>query len=254
MEHWEFSHVSHSALGIDLASRRWADVGSAVVVLQPDGRLTSNTPAIAWPSGNLEAKELACQIDTYCRDQGIRAVGLDGPHAWKNPLSIRPGAGRWSEYLVRAQGKTCQPGHALPRTQLRWTIFCIEVFDALLAKPDVCLAQPEGMPTGCSYAVMETYPTAIWKALGLRSLPGKASASSAQVACWSQELSGRLGLQMADGIGHDDLQAVVAALPALALAGGPLRAEAHGDAVVERDHCRLEGYIWTLKSVRSVGG
>jgi len=246
--------VNHSALGIDLASRRWADIGSAMVVLQPNGRLVSTVPAMAWPSGQPEAKELARLIDTYCRDHGVCMVGLDGPHAWKNPLSKRPGAGRWSEYLVRAQGKTGQPGHALPRTQLRWTQFCIEVFDALLAKPDVCLAQPEGIPTGYSYAVLETYPTATWKALGLSPLPGKASASSAQVACWSKELSARLGLQIADSIGHDDLQAVVAALPALALAGGPLQAEAHGDAVVERDHCRLEGYIWTLKSVRSVGG
>ena len=164
--------MNHSALGIDLASRRWADIGSAMVALQPNGRLASTVPAMAWPSGQPEAKELARLIDTYCRDHGVHMVGLDGPHAWKNPLSKRPGAGRWSEYMVRAQGKPGQPGYALPRTQLRWTQFCIEVFDALLAKPDVCLAQPEGMPTGYSYAVMETYPTATWKALGLSPLPG----------------------------------------------------------------------------------
>lgn len=236
-------------LGIDLACRRWADIGSARLEPLPDGGLRVVVPALAMPGGDPDPVALADLVDAHCRAHGVSVVALDGPHAWRNPASVRSGAGRWCERLVRAQGKTGVPGTALPRTQLRWTRFCIEVFDALLAKPGVALAGEEAGAR--AYTLMECYPTEVWRALGLPPLPGKAKCGAAETGNWRNRLEVATGWLIPQGLGHDDLQAVVAALPALAFARGQEGAVPVGDPVVKVDGTRLEGWIWTL---RATGG
>lgn len=233
-------------LGIDLACRRWADIGSARLEPLPDGKMRAVVPALAMPGGHPDPVALADLVDAHCRAHGVAVVALDGPHAWRNPASGRSGAGRWCERLVRAQGKTGVPGNALPRTQLRWTRFCIEVFDALLAKPGVALA---GEGAGArAYAVMECYPTAVWRALGVPPLPAKAKCGSMEIDAWRQRLEAATGWGIPYGLHHDDLQAVAAALPALAFARGRGGAVPLGDPVGIVDGTRLEGWIWTIQA------
>jgi len=232
-------------LGIDLACRRWADIGTARLEPVAGTRARATSPALVFPKGDPDPRVLAGLIDAHCRKFGVGWVALDGPHAWRDPASTRPGAGRWCEKLARAQGKTGVAETALPRTQLRWTRFCIEVFDALLAMPGVWLAG-DG-PSGHAYGVLETFPTATWRALGLSPLPGKAAARVGGVEAWRERLEQAAGLSVPAGLGHDDLQAVVAALPAWALAGGGVRrAMALGDPARLAGGKRAEGLIWTL--------
>ena len=231
-------------LGIDLACRRWADIGSAQLDPLPDGGTRLVVPALAMPGGEPDPVVLADLLDAHCREHGVAVVALDGPHAWRDPASGRDCAGRWCERLVRAQGKTGVPGNALPRTQLRWTRFCMEVFDALLARPGVALAGEA--PGGAAYRVMECYPTAVWRALGVPPLPAKAKCGLMEIDAWRQRLEAATGWGIPHGLHHDDLQAVVAALPALAFARGRGGAVPLGDPVKRADGHRLEGWIWSL--------
>lgn len=239
-------------LGIDLACRRWADIGSARLEPGPLDGFRAVVPALTMPEGNPDPLLLANLVDSHCRAHGVKVVALDGPHAWRDPASRRDGAGRWCERLVRAQGKTGVPGTALPRTQLRWTRFCIEVFDALLAKPGVSLAG-EG-PKGGAYAVMECYPTAAWRALGLPPLPGKGKCGATELEWWKKRLECRSGCEVPGILRHDDLQAVVAALTALAFAAGHGGALPLGDPVKRAEGTRLEGWIWNLSGPGTATG
>lgn len=158
--------------------------------------------------------------------------------------------GRWSEYLVRAQGKTGVCGLAYPRTQLAWTTFSIAVFESLLVRPGVRLAEPddggrtnESETAGDGYLVLETYPTATWRAAGLAPLPAKTRRPA--VAEWYARLANAFGLpQGTDVRGHDDLQAIVAALAAMGVAGGPARTAWHGHPCRRVDGVAVEGGIW----------
>lgn len=254
----------NAVLGVDLASASWKANGSALVAWgeAAGGRtVTRVEPAcIAWRvHAALTPGAMADAIDACARRHGVRAVAIDGPHAWRDPGrgADGPGVGRWSEYLVRAQGKTGVRGQTYPRTQLGWTSFSIAVFDALLARPEVRLAEPietsrvggiagagEGAESGeAAYLVLETYPTATWRAAALAPLPAKARRPD--VAGWYARLAETFDLPRdAEVRGHDDLQAVVAALGAVGVAGGPLRAGWHGHPCRVVDGVRVEGGIW----------
>lgn len=120
----------------------------------------------------------------------------------------------------------------------------MEVFDALLAKPGVSLAG-DG-PEGEAYTVMECYPTAVWRALGLPPLPAKCKCGATEIEWWRKCLEAKTGWLIPKKMGHDDLQAAVAALPALAFAAGQGGALPLGDPVRRVEGTRLEGWIWNL--------
>lgn len=287
-------------LGIDLASASWTANGSALLEWQRDpgdsraltgldgdrpnaprlgprdqrGAITRVEPAcIEWPGHEpLTSRAMADAIDACARRHGVRAVAIDGPHAWRDPArgSDGPGVGRWSEYLVRAQSKTGVCGQTYPRTQLAWASFAIAVFDALLACPGVRLADPadashvdesaerverahaqgdpdDGAATPVAppvdYLVLETYPTAIWRAAGLAPLPAKARRPD--VAEWYARLAAVFDLPRDVELrGHDDLQAIVAALAAGGVAGGRAGATWHGHPCRVANGVRVEGGIW----------
>jgi len=248
-------------LGVDLASRSWRDIGWAT--LEWGGSSWTTVRAgLVTPSGPPTPGAVARVIDQHARAQGIRAIGIDGPHGWRDPdAQPRPGVGRLCEYLARAQGKTGVFGKTYPQTQAGWIRFSIELFDLLLALPSVELANAESGrlrsrdsgPGGRSgYWLLECFPTQTWRSLGLRPLPGKAACSRAQVAEFAQTLWRLLQLPgPIPELTHDDLQAVVAALPAAAALGcGGLTARALGlrafDAPARGSvpgH-RVEGLIW----------
>lgn len=243
-----------AVLGIDLASASWAANGSALVAWgdAPGGQaITRVEPAcVAWPEhAVLTPNAMADAIDACARQHGVRAVGIDGPHAWRDAArgAEGPGVGRWSESLVRAQGKTGVCGHAYPRTQLAWTSFSIAVFEALLGRPGARLAEP-GAASPDGYLVLETYPTATWRAAGLAPLPAKARRPD--VADWYARLAAAFDLPRDVGVrGHDDLQAIVAALAAVGVAGGPVRAAWHGHPCRVVDGVRVEGGIWVASKL-----
>lgn len=258
-----------AVLGVDLASTRWADVGTALVWCDvPAGVVTRVVPgAIRWPAHlPVSADALADAIHDCAVREGVTAVALDGPHAWRDPARAAegPGVGRLAEFAVRAQCKTGVYPRTFPGTQQAWTRLSIAVFDALLAREGVRLATPEdarsersarervdarGPHARDGYLLLESFPTAIWRAAALTPLPAKSRRPD--VAAFYSRLADAFALPAADVVSHDDLQAIVAALAGVGVTGGPVEARAHGAPHREVPHAdgahRVEGWIWDAR-------
>ncbi len=244
-----------AVLGVDLASARWAFNGSALVHFHAESRaITRVVPgAIAWPGPEtpLTPQSLASRIHEFAAREDVRAVALDGPHAWRNPQTPAdlPGVGRRCEYLCRTQGKTGVYPKAYPGTQFAWIDFCVRVFDALLVQPGVRLAEVPIEDTHAArdgYVVLECFPTSIWRASGLTPLPAKAKRPDGQR--FYDTLAAAYALPPVLVSHHDDLQAIVAALAGVGAVGGPVQAHAHGLPCWMAEHPdglrRVEGFIW----------
>jgi hypothetical protein len=245
-------------LGIDLASRRWDDVGAALVEGTAGGGFTKVDVRVLPPGlAPLTPAALVAAIDRVAREHDVTAVSLDGPQGWRDPHTTRTkGVGRASEYEARTQGKTGAYGKAYPGTQLGWFQFSIDVFEALTVQPHVALANAAPAPTPRperGYLVMECFPTLTWRSLGLRPLPGKSRSTAATVATYASRLAARTGLPIPSGLTHhDDLQAVVATLPSFASSASPICARALG--VPARRAAAsggtpshwIEGFIWDI--------
>lgn len=269
-------------LGVDLASARWADVGTALVWCDVGAGGSGvvarvDTGVIDWPVHTpVSAVALADAIHDCAVREGVAAVALDGPHAWRDPARgvEAPGVGRLAEFAVRAQCKTGVYPRTFPGTQQAWTRLSIAVFDALLTREGVRLATPDdaratrarrgetprasagasragagASRAGAGYLLLESFPTAIWRAAGLTPLPAKARRPD--VAAFYARLADAFALPAADVVSHDDLQAVVAALAGVGVAGGPVEARAHGAPHREVPHAdgahRVEGWIWDAR-------
>ena len=274
-----------AVLGVDLASARWADVGTALVWCH--GRAGGDarrgaivrvaTGVIDWPAhAPVTADALADAIHACAVREGVAAVALDGPHAWRDPArgADGPGVGRRAEFAVRAQCKTGVYPRTFPGTQQAWTRLSVAVFDALLAREGVRMATPEDAHASAGagvsragaeasradagartvhahagYLLLESFPTAIWRASGLAPLPAKSRRPD--VRAYYERLADAFALPAAEVTSHDDLQALVAALAGVGVTGGPVDARAHGAPHHEVPHAdgphRVEGWIWDAR-------
>jgi hypothetical protein len=212
------------------------------------------TNCITWPKEVLSASLMAEVIDRFVVEHGIHAVSLDGPQGWREPNAVpRKGVGRWCEYQVLAQGKTGVYGVAYPKTQRNWITFCIDVFANLIKMGHARLANdPSELSleqlTDDSYWLLECFPTSVWRTSKLVPLPGKAKMRRHSLSPWIRTLSLKYGLPafMNWSESHDDLQAVAATLPGVALLGGPSRAVPRGKPVhhIVLSDQWVEGLIW----------
>ena len=185
------------------------------------------------------------------RQHGIVAVSLDGPLGWRDPSTPAggPGVGRRCELACRTQGKVGPPGTSFPSTQLGWCRFSIAVFDELLRRPGVRLANAlDTTAPGSGYLVLECFPTSAWRSSGLSPLPGKSRRPA--VRPHAAALEKVYALPSIGAPGHDDMQAVVAALTAVGAAGGPVHAVPAGvpafTSIVDAQPVRFEGLIWNV--------
>lgn len=254
-------------LGVDLASKRWRDVGTAVLTLSSSGEsIAAVAPAaIAWPSlVPMTPATLAGAIDDFARANRIAAVSFDGPQGWRDPAAPEPqGVGRACERSAVTPGKTGCLGTTFPANQVGWISFSIAVFDHLLALDQVHLvSDPEVRELGSfppdHYCVLECFPTATWRSSGLVALPAKSK--HPDTAVFAKQLSTRWPLpELPASIGHDDLQAVVAALVAASLfgVGAPI---AHGTRAIDvparsgASAHRAEGVIWDARPLAVPSG
>ena len=239
-----------AVLGIDLACRDWSDIGSALIAFDRQ-RFTAAVPgAITWPTADLTPSAVAGAVDAFARAHDIAAISIDGPQGWRDPVATigRKGVGRACEYATQAPGKTGTRGIAYPSTFLRWIQFSIEVFADLLDRPNVALRnEPSGdLPVHqAGYLLLECFPTSTWRTSGLTALPGHRRAPADVVEEFARRLVEVYSLpSSAITRNHDDLQAVVAALPAVGLFGGPARAQARGEPARSVDGVLVEGFIW----------
>lgn len=171
-----------------------------------------------------DAERLADWLAALCDSCGARVVVIDGPQAWKDEANGLVHQ-RICERELGTQAKTGPPGRVLPGTQRRFSELAIALFDSLAVRgfPRFDPARPR------ERVALEVFPTACWRALGRRPLPGKRRTQVSELAGAAQFLRTRCGLCFRSTPSHDELQAAVAGIAGLALCGHPgLAWSAHG--------------------------
>jgi hypothetical protein len=206
-----------SVLSVDLAFRRWSDLGIVSLErVQPgDGPIACEI--FPWnESGAVDANTLAGRLNHLCGVRGIHIVMLDGPQAWKSRANGLEHA-RVSERQLNTAAKTGLPGMVKPVTYRAFAEFCLDVYDALCRRGwrrlDT-LPQPGSLP---QRVLVESYPHAAWKSLGLKPLPSKRRSKVSDLAEAFGALRAMIPLTVNRPPNHDQLQAIVGGLPGLAL-------------------------------------
>jgi hypothetical protein len=163
----------------------------------------------------VDANILAGQLNHLCTVRGVRVIMLDGPQAWKSNSNGLEHS-RVSERQLNTAAKTGLPGVVKPVTYRAFAEFCLDVYDALCRRGwqrlDT-LAHPGSAP---ERVLVESYPHAAWKSLGLKPLPSKRRARVSDLAESYAALHALIPLSTSRPPNHDQLQAIVGGLPGLA--------------------------------------
>jgi hypothetical protein len=205
-------------LSVDLACRSWSDLG--VVLLEqkrsPNGLLIA-CEIIRWHDpAPPPVVELALRLNTLCMERNAGVLMLDGPQAWKSEDNGQAFC-RVSERELNTSAKTGLPGTVLPGTYERFVGYCLALYDALGRLGWQRLAtreQPDGTP---QKILVESYPHAAWKSLGIPPLPAKRRCRVSHLAEAYAALTALLPITTSQPPNHDQLQAIVGGLPGLAI-------------------------------------
>ncbi len=261
---------SVAVLSVDLACRRWSDLG--VVVLN---RVRRQSPAAApgtivaceiLPFADpgldfeidrgptpakihtqIDAEILAGRLNHLCAVRNIRVILLYGPQAWKSRDNGLEHA-RGCERQLNTAAKTGLPGVVKPITSRPFAEFCMDVYDALCRRGWRRLQTSDPPDSSAQRILVESYPYAAWKSLGLKPLPAKRRARVSDLAEAYGALRALIPFTTNRPPNHDQLQAIVGGLPGLDLG---LALEEHNPARVrivgnpprrEEGHWR-EGFI-----------
>jgi hypothetical protein len=207
-----------AVLSIDLACRSWSDLG--VVLLEQKGspnNLRIACEIIRWQKPAAPpVVELALRLNTLCLERNVGILMLDGPQAWKSEDSGHAFC-RVSERELNTSAKTGLPGTVLPGTYERFVGYCLALYDALGRLGWQRLAtreQPDVMP---QKILVESYPHAAWKSLGIPPLPAKRRCRVSHLAEAYAALTALLPITTSRPPNHDQLQAIVGGLPGLAI-------------------------------------
>jgi hypothetical protein len=241
-----------AVLSVDLAYRRWSDLGIVVleraslvqtldipvaaVNLPMDrllngpaarlGQLRTADNAIACEiiqtlspeveTGHVDANILAGRLNHLSNLRGIRVMMLDGPQAWKSRFNGLEHS-RVSERQLNTAAKTGLPGMVKPVTYRAFAEFCLDVYDALCRRGWRRLETKEQPGSPQDRVLVESYPHAAWKSLGLKPLPSKRRARVSDLAEAYAGLRALIPFTTNRPPNHDQLQAIVGGLPGLAL-------------------------------------
>ena len=237
-----------AVLSVDLAYRRWSDLG--IVLLDrarpPQSRnQVESGPGLPLPPlftspeqpgsadcpiaceiipsmpleddpGPVDANILAGRLNHLCAVRGIRVILLDGPQAWKSCSNGLEHA-RVSERQLNTAAKTGLPGMVKPLTYRPFAEFCLDVYDALCRRGWRRLETRDQPGSPQERVLVESYPHAAWKSLGLKPLPSKRRAKVSDLAEAYGALRTLIPITTNRPPNHDQLQAIVGGLPGLAL-------------------------------------
>ena len=206
-------------LSVDLACRSWSDLG--VVLLEQKGPLIA-CDIIRWNDPYPPpVVELALRLNEVCLERGAGVLMLDGPQAWKSDEDGQSFT-RAAERAVNTAAKMGLPdshgsGTVLPGTYERFVGYCLALYDALGRLGWQRLATREQPESGPGKILVESYPHAAWKSLGIPPLPAKRKCRVSHLAEAYAALTALLPLTTSQPPNHDQLQAIVGGLPGLAI-------------------------------------
>jgi hypothetical protein len=242
-------------LSVDLAHRRWSDLGIVVLdranpahvlaTAQPETGpafrehppvtnplyagldlnnqadhpiaceiIPSISPGV--PPGPVDADILAGLLNHLSNVRGIRVIMLDGPQAWKSRSNGLEHS-RVSERQLNTAAKTGLPGMVKPITYRPFAEFCLDVYDALCRRGWRRLETKDQPGSSPERVLVESYPFAAWKSLGLKPLLSKRRARVSDLAEAYGALRSIIPFTTNRPPNHDQLQAIVGGLPGLAL-------------------------------------
>jgi hypothetical protein len=245
-----------AVLSIDLAYRRWSDLGIVVLdrgrpaqratVIQPGpglplrpisseihasaaGESAIQCEILAWNGDGLDAglesdvgsmqvdaNVLAGRLNHLCTTRGIRVMMLDGPQAWKSGSNGLEHS-RVSERQLNTSAKTGLPGMVKPVSYRPFAEFCLDVYDALCRRGWRRLDTHDQPGSPLDRVLIESYPHAAWKSLGIQPLPAKRRCKISDLAASYAALRSLIPIETDRPPNHDQLQAIVGGLPGLAL-------------------------------------
>ncbi len=209
-------------LSVDLALRDYESFGCCLLDSETGESAAAEfpLPSDAGLHGRPDPERCAGALAEFCHRQGVNVVLLDGPQAWKDPLT-KNGHARVCEHALNTPGKMgLPPDGVLPGPFLAFGRFSVDLFAALgergAVRPDF---EPFTVPTE-GFLLLESYPAAAWRALGLQPPPSKSKAKldDPQQACLN--LSRLLPVRFRHAVNHDEAQALVAGLAGVAVALG----------------------------------
>lgn len=231
-----------AVLSVDLAFRRWSDLGIVVLDrvstpeadrrLTPQFSLATNAvqppiaceilpsiltgPSSEYDCGPIDPNILAGRLNHLCAARGIRVMVLDGPQAWKSRTNGFDHS-RVSERQLNTAAKTGLPGVVKPVTYRPFAEFCLDVYDALCRRGWRRLESRDQPCSPTERILVESYPFAAWKSLGLKPLPSKRRAKVSDLAEAYGALRSVIPFTTDRPPNHDQLQAIVGGLSGLAL-------------------------------------
>jgi hypothetical protein len=208
-------------LSVDLAYRSWSDVGIVALERTPGAAGPIACDIISAiqpgdPAGPVDANILAGRLNHLCTVRGMRVMMLDGPQAWKSSWNGLEHS-RVSERQLNTAAKTGLPGMVKPVTYRAFAEFCLDVYDALCRRGWRRLETKEQPEMSAERVLVESYPHAAWRALGLKPLPSKRRAKVSDLAEAYGALRSIIPITTNHPPNHDQLQAIVGGLPGLAL-------------------------------------
>ncbi len=207
-----------SVVSLDLAAKSYTDNGLALV--RGDETLKCEFLDVAsYLDGAPNARDLADFLDSIAKRSNASCILIDGPQAWKladNGLEHQ----RVCEKALHTPGKTGEPGIVKPASWTRFVEFSIELFDALDERGWPRLPDRSMTHSKHSGFALESFPTAAWRGVGLKTLPSKAKAGPAEVQAQLDRLCRIFPVEVAREPSHDEMQALVAAIAGIAFEQG----------------------------------
>jgi hypothetical protein len=164
----------------------------------------------------VDADILAGLLNHLSNVRGIRVIMLDGPQAWKSRSNGLEHS-RVSERQLNTAAKTGLPGMVKPITYRPFAEFCLDVYDALCRRGWRRLETKDQPGSSPERVLVESYPFAAWKSLGLKPLLSKRRARVSDLAEAYGALRSIIPFTTNRPPNHDQLQAIVGGLPGLAL-------------------------------------
>jgi len=160
---------------------------------------------------------LAGWLNHLCILHNVQVMLLDGPQAWKSEQNGLKNA-RVSERQLNTPAKTGLPGMVKPVSCRAYAEFCIDIYDALCRRGWKRLETREPSSLAPQRVLIESYPHAAWKSLGLKALPTKRLTKVSDLAEAMVALRTLIPLTVNRPPNHDQLQAIVGGLAGLAIA------------------------------------
>ena len=233
-------------LSIDLACTSYEKFGACRIegVGRPPWPYRLVKPGELGLNGTPRAAACAEALARYCAAEGIEVLLLDGPQGWKDPRRALSSC-RECERELRCPAKTGVEGRVVPRNYRAFVEFSIGLFSTLALRWGMALLSRAAPRPRAGVLLVESYPHAAWKGLGLPPLRAKNRCSLEDLDRHADILFERLGLDRPPSVSHDEIQALAAGAAGAALAAVPA-----GEAPGKPRGCTLTG----IDPVRSERG